>query len=326
MAVLEQERHVELVPNANELFFITNLMVSAVIPDQLPHLNVFVILVADVDDPTEDALARVANLADLTLVPIGRAAGIAAPGVNGIEYLSTATTVTYETLETANDAAVAFRDRVNALITAWITFRTEFNAPTPTPAQYILPVVDPSQKQALIDAYSLAKQSTYQKQLQKTEADAALTRAQTDYTYKQNLVTGATALVSGATLTQSDFTTTVGQFGTLLVAGNTFYSLNPAGTGFAAFAAALATATLQQSAMTTFLVNSAGLVTDATNYNSARITDASTANTAVTAAQLDQTTKTQLLASAVVLEATALAAVLAVCPDFDATTIPYVPG
>ena len=80
MALLKQERHVELVTGANEAFVITTLMANASIPAQLPHLNVFVIAVADVDDPKQDSLARVARIADLTTLPIGRSAGIAAPG------------------------------------------------------------------------------------------------------------------------------------------------------------------------------------------------------------------------------------------------------
>ena len=326
MAVLEQERHVELVPGANEAFFVTNRMVSATIPNQLPHLNVFVYVVTDELDPTTDTLSRVANIADLTTIPIGRDPGIAAPGPNGIEYLANSSTSIYDTLETANDAATAYQDRVNALIEGWITFRTDFNAPDPTPALYTLPRVDPSQKTALIDAYTVAKQDRYQKQLDKTEADAALVRAQSDYTYKQSLVTGIAAIVAETTTVLANTNATTTQFGALLTAGNTFYGLNVGGAGAAAFLAALSLATTQQAAMPGYVINAQAAVTDSGAYQTARNADASTSSVALTAAQSDQITKSQLLTSAIALEATALAAVLAVCPDFDPTSIPLVPG
>lgn len=326
MAVLEQERHVELVPGANEAFFVTNRMVSAILPDQLPHLNVFVYAVSDVLDPTADTFSRVANIADLTTVPIGRDPGIAAPGPNGIEYLSNSSTSTYETLETANDAATAYQDRVNALIEGWVSFRTNFNAPDPTPALYTFPRVDPSQKTALISAYAAAKQDRYQKQLTKTEADAALVRAQSDYTYKQGLVTGIAALVAETTAVLANTNATVTQFGALLLAGNTFYGLNSGGPGALAFLAALSLATTQQAAMPGYVSSAQAAVTDSGIYQAARNADAGTSSVALTAAQSDQITKAQLLTSATALEATALAAVLAVCPDFDPTSIPYVPG
>jgi hypothetical protein len=340
MAVFEQERHVELVPYADESFVITSRMVSAIIPDQLPHLNVFVLTVSNVLDPTQDTLARVANLADLSLIPIGRDPGIAAPGLNGIEYLADSSTNRYDTLETANDAAKAFQDRVNALITDWISFRTNFNAPDPTPAYYTFPTVDPSQKTALINAYAAAKQAGYTQLQTKNAADAALLAAQADYTYKSSLVLGATTLVTNTTLVKNEFTTTVTQYGTqltafmaLYTAGSTFASANPGGVGIAAFNAALAaanaaigTATAQQSAMPGYLTDAQTALTNATNYQVARQNDLTTSSTALGTAQGNQITQAQLLTAANATTAAALAAVYVVCPDFDPTSIPYVPG
>jgi hypothetical protein len=326
MAVFEQERHVELVPGAAEAFFITSRMVSAITPNELPHLNVFVISVVDVTDPTQDVLARVANLADLSLIPIGRTLGIAAPGANGIEYLADSSTVHYDTLETANDAAKAFRDRVNALIEGWIDFRTNFNAPDPTPAFYTMPFVDASQKTVLINAYSLAKQAGYAQLQVKTEADAALTRAQTDYTYKSSLLTGITTIVTNTTNVKNEFTTVVAQFGALLTAGNVFYGLNTGGPGATAFAGALATATAQQTAMPGYLTDANTALVNSTNYQTARQNDANTSATGLASAQANQITQAQTLTAANATTAAALAALLAVCPDFDPTTIPYVPG
>ncbi len=325
MAVFEQERHVELVPGAAESFVITNELVSAIIPDQLPHLNVFVIAVADVTDPKQDTLARVANIADLSLIPIGRDAGIAAPGPNGIEFLSQSSTSRYDTLETANDAATAFQDRVNALIEGWITFRTEFNAPDPAPASYTFPRVDASQLTALINAYTAAKQDRYQKQQAKTTADASLTVAQTDYTYKQSLLPGVAVIMTDVTKVQGELSTVITQFGSLLSAGSTFYAANTGGSGAATFSAALTTATTQQAGMPGYNADAGVAVADVTGYQTARNNDVTTAASTLTLAQRTQTLAAQALATALTTEAAALAAVMAVCPDFDKHTIPFVP-
>lgn len=326
MAVLEQERHVELVPGAAQSFVVTNELVSAVIPDQLPHLNTFVILVADPADPTQDVLSRVANIADLSLVPIGRDAGIATPGANGIEFLSRTCTSRYDTLETANGAATAFQDRVNALITDWITFRTEFNAPDPTPALYTLPRVDPSQLTALINAYAAAKQTGYTQLQTKNAADAALTAANGDYAYKQSLLPGVVATLTAVTKVQGELATVITQFAALNMASGVFYAANTGGSGAPTFAAALGLAGAQQAAMSGYNVDAAAAVATIVGYQTARQNDVNTSATNLATAQSTQITQAQALTAANVTTAAALAAVLAVCPDFDPTTIPYVPG
>lgn len=325
MASLEQERHVELVSSGSQSFVVTSRLVSATTPNELPHLNVFVIAVTDVTDPKSDALARVAMLADLSVLPIGRAAGIATPGPNGIEYLSASAVNSYSTLETANAAATAIADRVSALILDWETFRTEFNAPSPTPAIITVPKSDVSQKQALIDAYAVAKQARYQAQIDKADADAAQARAQADYTYKSGLVTAVTAMVVEATATQGNFTSVVTEFGVLLSAGNAFYSANTGGSGAGTFLAALNAATAQQATMPGFLTTATQLVTDLTNYQTAVVADVSAAATTLTSTTAAQIAQAQTLASAQATETAALNAVLAVCPDFDKHSIPFVP-
>lgn len=325
MAVFEQERHVELAPGGTQTFFITNRMVSANIPIELPHVSIFVLSVANVLDPTQDTLARVATLADLTLVPIGRDAGIAAPDLNGTEYLSAAATSTYTDLQTATDAATAFQDRVNQLIEDWISFDGAYNAPDPTPALYTFPRTDASQLTALINAYTVAKQSRYQIQQTKLASDAALTAAQNDYVYKSNLLGNMSTLVTNVNKVGIELNAVVTQFATLLTAGNTFYAANTGGPGAATFAAALSAAAAQQVAMIGYLTDAATATTQATAYQTARQSDVNTSSAALTTAQATQITNAQMLTSALALEATALAAVLAVCPDFQKTSIPFVP-
>lgn len=326
MAQFQQTRSVQLVPGAAEMFVIQNFMLSATAPTELPHLNIFVIAVADPNDATLDTFARVAGIADLSLLPIGRDAGVAAPGPNGSEFLSRAATVSYSDIQTANTAATTFVNRVSALISSWITFESEFYAPVPSPATYTLPTVDPSQSQALINAYAAAKQAGYVQQQTSTAANAALTAAQSDYTYKSNLLPGVATFVTSTTQVQTEFNTTVTQFGTLRTAGQTFYAVNTGGTGATTFLTALTNALAQQGAMPGYLTDATTAVTNATAYQTARMNDLTASATALTAAQNTQITQAQALTAANALTAAALAAVLAVCPDFDPTTVPYVHG
>lgn len=328
MATFSQERHVELVSGANEAFVITNLMVSALVPDELPHVSVFVLTVNDVSDPKQDTLARVANIADLTTIPVGRDAGVAAPSADGIQYLSASATVSYETLEVANDAAVAFQDRVNALVEGWILFRDEFSAPDPTPALYTFPRGDSTQKEVLIAAYKAAKQDRYQKQLDKDEADAELARAQVEYAYRQGLVSAIEAIDTKAATNTTEMSTLKAGIDTLLSASNTFYAAAsgtpPSGAEKTAFLAAITTATTMQSVGVGYMADAAAMEAQIDTYRSSRVTEASAANDDLIAAQSDATTKTQQLTSALATESAALQAVLAVCPDFDKHSIPFV--
>lgn len=320
----EQERHVELVAGANEAFLITTRIVSASIPADLPHLNVFVVNVVDVDDPKQDTLARIGGIADLTTIPIGRDAGIATPGPDGMQYLSASWTSNFDSLEVGLDGAQAFRDRLNALVVAWQSFTANFNAPDPTPAVYVIPAVDTSQKTVLIAAYKTAKQDRYQKQLTKVEADAVLLRAQTDLTYKQGLVSSFATTLSGGTMNVTEMSTMSGYFTTLKAAGDTFAAENPAGVGIATFQAALNTAAVQVTQVSAFLADATALALAISSYNTARQGEVVTAQGALATVTTDQATKAQQLISAQALEATTLAAVLAVCPDFDKHSIPFV--
>lgn len=330
MAIFHQERHVELVSGADQAFVITSLMVSAVVPSELPHLSVFVLKIADPDDPKQDVLSRVARVADLTLVPIGRDAGLAAPGPDGTQYLSASATVSYTTLETANDAAKAFQDRVNALVEAWILFRTQFNAPDPSPAIYVFPRVDATQKAALISAYKAAKQDRYQRQLVKTEAEAALVRAQADYAAKQGLVAGANGVATATATNQAEMATTAAGLSSLTASGNLFLAAATADPPTAGqksgFQAALTVATTLQAAAIGYVADATSLVALATAQQGSRVAEAALASTALIDAQADQIVKVQQATSAATVEAAALAAVIAVCPDFDSSSIPLVDG
>jgi hypothetical protein len=324
MATFDQTRHVELVAGGDQAFVIENEMKAAAIPSELPHLSVFLVNVVDVFDPKQDTLARVATLADLTLVPLGRDAGIAAPGGDGIQFLTATWIASYDTLETALDAAQAFRDRVNKLVVDWQAFSTQFNAPSPTPAVYTFPAADTSPKTTLINAYKVAKQDRYQKQIAKDASDVTLVAAQADNTYKQGLVANIAPIATGAVTNQSEMAQLAGFLSTLQAAGTTFAGANPSGVGLATFQSALTLAASQSASAVAFGADAGTLLALVSTYQSARQGEGVTASAAVTSATVDQISKTQALTAAIAVETAALAAVLVVCPDFDKHSIPFV--
>jgi hypothetical protein len=324
MANLQQERHIELVSGTEERFVITSRMTGALVPAELPHLNVFVIKATDRSDAKHDALARVARLSDLSLLPVGRDRALPASG----EYLAAGMTLGYATLTEALLAQTAIKDRVNQLIQDWMSFTTRFNAPDPTPANFVLPTSAPMQKAALISAYKAAKQDRYQKQLGKEAADDALGRAHAAFTYVQDLVGAAEALVPKAVATQAAFADTRFVYDNLHGAGATFSAA--AGCAAAAdrnsFQAALNTAANESIVIQGHVVGVGTLIAALTALRDAKATERDTASAEVSAATVDQLTKAQALASALALEAAALQAVRAVCPDFDPTSVCLVSG
>lgn len=327
MATLQQERHVEYVNGAQERFVVTSRMVSATIPLQLPHLLVFVLNVVDRVDPKDDTLLRVARVSDLTSLPQGRDAALLVPGT-GQAYLSDICVLAYGTLVEALAGAQAIQDRVNALINDWMIFNADFSAPSPTPATIVLPTTDPSQKQALIDAYAAAKQAAYQ-QLQTTQAAAdALTAAQADYTYKQQLVTDLGPIATKMGIVQSDMSSAATGHATLKTAGDNFIAVAgcAAAPDLNTFQNALNVGANQSTLNTAYVADTGALSSLINTYVTQRTAERDTAATVVSAAQTNKNVQDAALASAQAAETSALSALLAVAPDFDATSVPYVPG
>jgi len=323
VANLQQERHIELVSGTEERFVITSRMTGAGVPAELPHLNVFVLKVVARNDAKKDTLVRVARVSDLSLLPVGRDHALTAPG----EYLAAGMALGYATLTEALLAQTAIKDRVNQLIQDWMSFATKFNAPDPTPANISLPTSELPQKAALIQAYRLAKQDRYQKQLAKEAADGALARAQAAFAAAQDLV-APEALVSSATATQTAFADARFAYDALRAAGGTFV----AAAGCVAepdrdvFAGALNAAVNDSSVIQGQVLAAGGLVGVLAAFLTTRAAERDVARAAVSAAIVDQAARAQTFVSAETLEASALAAVLAICPDFDATSACLVAG
>lgn len=327
-AHLHQERHIELVTGAEERFVITSTMFSAVIPTELPHLFVFVLKLNDRLDPKADTLARVCRISDLTYLPRGRDAGLAADPGTGQEFISTICELSYSTLTEALAGKQAIIDRVNQLIDDWIDFKADFDAPDPFEEDIVLPTADPSQKQVLIDAYAAAKQAGYAQLQVKNAADATLARALADYTYKAQLVTDITPVDAKALVVQNEVSTAATAFSTFKAAGDVFLAAaGCAGGGDqATFQAALNVAANQLTLNTAYLADAVVLKGLTAAYLSSRTTERNTAQTVLATAQADQIAQAQTLTTNDATTVAALAALLAVVPDFPPATVPYVPG
>lgn len=326
MATLEQTRRVELVTGARQRFVITSLMSAATIPAQLPHLNVFVMKIVTRADPQDDTFQRVARIADLTTLPQGRPAGLASDAGTSISYLSPVSELGYDTLTEAVTASTAIKDRVNALVNDWITYKTLFDAPIPTPAVYSFPATDETQVETLIATYKTAKQDRYQKTVLKDAADAALVLAEADYTYKKARVTEYTTLVTKGVVVDTDVSASASFLGALIAAGTTFLGVPMVVMASAVddFQAALNLAITEQSIQTSYDTDVSALNALLSANLAARVAEEDDADTALAAAKADQISKEQAWASALTTEATALAAVLAVCPDFVKNSVPFV--
>ena len=253
---------------------------------ELRNPNVFVMKVADRINAKADVFQRVARIADLTTLPQGRAAGLAANpvGVN-FEYLTPLVFLAYQDLATAKAGAQAIQDRVGALITQWVDYNTAFAASS---VAILLPAAALSLQNALIQSYSLAKKARRAAQtdrdnklLAKTNAETALTTATSGY----NAVTA---------------------FSTFKAAGDAALpyvsATGTAPTPYDIFQAALAVA-------------AAAILVVGSTFN------ISTATTAVNLATTAYTTALRVYLDAVAAETAALNALLAVLPDFDPTTV-----
>jgi len=301
-------------------------MTGAIIPGQLPHLGVFVMRIITRDDPQDDTFQRVARIADLSELPLGRDEGLDSDDGVDIDYLASIVVLNYDTLSEAKLAYVAIKDRVNALVTDWVDYMLNFDAPIISPEIFTLPDVDDSQFEVLAATYKIAKQDRYQKNLLKLEADAVLTRATADYNYKRAREVELDSMVAKGIIVDADMSAASSFHAALLSEGTTFLAAAAcaAAGDKADFQDALNTGTNETSILAAYDVDVATLTGLINGYDAARVVEVAAASAALATAQADQIAKAQAYTTAQTTETTALAAVIAVCPDFEKNSIPFV--
>lgn len=97
--------------------------------------NIFVHKIIAPTDPKADTFLRVANVADLTTLPLGREVAV---GLGQLLYMTTAFTVIYDDIATASQAKTLIQQRVDNLIADWHAYNEQFLAPLNAP-----PLPDP---------------------------------------------------------------------------------------------------------------------------------------------------------------------------------------
>lgn len=321
MATLQQQNHVEIVSGAAEKFVVVSTMLSATIPTELPHLHVFVFTIVDPIDPQDDEFTRVATVADLSLLPQSRDAAVTASSTT---YLQTACTVSFDNLTDALTGAQVLQDRVNQLVSDWESFAGSFDGTH----DYVFPSSTPSQKQALINAYAAAKQAGYAQLQVANAAAASVTSATAKVTDLSAQVAAVTGFVASATLVKNDVIAETNAFTTLKSAGDVFLvAASCAATGDKdTFQAALNVGANQETLNTGYIADATTAEASLNTYLGTVSASLAAAQTALSSAQANNILQQQTLATDNATTAAALSALLAVAPDFDPTTVPFVPG
>jgi len=154
----------------------------------MPDTHLFLKKIFDPQDPQQDIFERIAEIADLDTEnadpdePGYKPNRSAALGAGDIYWRTDEFTKDYTDIEVATAAVAAISDRVNTLVTDFVTFDTAFQ--TPATLSYY-PSASPTTVAALKAAYDVAY-ATYEDSL------TALTAAQTSLTSAEIAVTSAT--------------------------------------------------------------------------------------------------------------------------------------
>lgn len=138
----------------------------------LPHPNIFVYQILDPLDTTRDTFVRVGTPYDLENVPLTRVAAIAA---SQEYFLSQTLQRRYSDLNTAVQAKDAVRSRIDNCVQAWRTYSTDFSG-TET---FYHPTAEETYEQQLKDDYEVARDARIDAEEVVTDADAALVLAET---------------------------------------------------------------------------------------------------------------------------------------------------
>jgi len=258
---------------------------------ELPITAVFVYTIGDADDSATDTFARIANPQDLQNLSVSRAAAVAD---SLTEYLASYAAFQYEDLEVAVSAKALLKGRVNDLVKRWITYNQQFLLDSGESQSY--PSSDPSVQDALEDDYKTAKEERATAETTVTDTDTALTTAKDDVDIIQELIDRAQ---SCATFIQTF--------------GESFYPYVAELSSEGSTSTGIRTSTLYPMLTARGAECNADLQTQLNNK--------SAAEAAVATATQDKIVAEQELTAAQAAEDAALAAVLAVCPDFDSSSV-----
>lgn len=261
---------------------------------ELPTTAVFVYSIGDANDTATDSFARIANPQDLQNLSSSRAASVSA---SAEEYLASYAAFQYENLEVAVSAKAMLKGRINDLVKRWITYHDSFLFETGESKSY--PSSDPSVQEALESDYKSAKEEREAAEIVVTDTDTALTTAKDDVDNIQELIDRADSCVSFMQTFSEKF--------------YEYVAAVQSGGSEGAAAAGIRTTSLYPMLSTRGAECGSDL--------QSQINNKSAAEAVIATATQDKIEAEQALAAAQAAEDAALAAVLAVCPDFDPSSV-----
>lgn len=313
----------------------------------LPHPSLFVTSINDTLDPTSDTFLRVATPYDLTNLHTSRSAAVAA---SATVYLSAFASNDFADLEVAMQATQEIDGRINNLVTMWQTYYGSFY--TPTAETLTFPNTDPSYVEELKAAYSSAKAARVLAEEDLETKTSELTTAETAYDSATAMVDLTLSLVNFCNKLRdptNGFWSILKAAITSYVSGNNAFfddlkvayetwsgvawsvSVSPSPTDdwYAMYNAMKAwyvttkqtwdtAGAPQVSNVDTVLTN---LCTSASSEYAAAVSDQTSTLSDVNSAVQAKEEAAATLAAAQEAEDAALAAVVAVCPDFDPATV-----
>jgi len=316
---------------------------TCTVAGELPDTYLFVYDVVVPADAKQDAFVRVANPYDLEHVVVGRAAALAA-GV--LRFRTNEMVVRYVDLQLAVQAKTAIGSRIDTAILLWYAFKTDFESTTP-PSVDPHPTTDQELLQTLTDVYKAAIAAREAAEEAVVTAMQAVTDAVTAAATAASLVQvylRETTFCQTGRVTYWASTNGV-KAGTIALAGasRTFFNAQVAwynATGYVypgaappsgiwltfynqlvAMAAALTSWAVSEPFVALLDTAFSAFCVDASTGYSIAVTAKAVADVAVATAQTDKNKADADLAAAIAAEDAALAAIKAVCPTFDPSSV-----
>ena len=320
--VVTQSRTTLLLPDGSSVY---QLSVDVTNKGELPHPNLFVFQILDALDATRDTFTRVGNPYDLENIKTTRALAL----TNGqTYYLSPSMVKRYSDLSIATQSIDAIRSRVDNAVNAWYTYKTVFEGSE----VYNHPTAEESYEQQLQDDYAEAKTARVAAEAVVTATDLALTLAQDEAADAMDL---SNKYKQAYDFSNQSYVTYWGTYygatNTLLAAMEARYTEfydhevanpNPALHGYIESMRTNLNAFRNLQGNGSSLNNSFGnFHVQVGGYYTAQQGVIATANVAAANAVTAKKEAEASLASAQAAEDAALAAVLAVCPDFDPSSV-----
>jgi len=145
-ARLVQDRSSQIAADGSPIYQIINTLTHN---GPLPDHGVFVFLIVDEADPSQDTFFRIAEVPDLSAFLFGRDNALA---VGGSYYRISSLTATSSSFSEADALATTIKERVDTLVVSWTAASEDWLGSE----AYLLPTGDPTREDTYRDAYTVA--------------------------------------------------------------------------------------------------------------------------------------------------------------------------